>query len=276
VTPRQRGLTRIRATSSSRPDLGELWRFRDLILVLGVRDVRVRYRQTALGVAWVVLQPLLAALVFTFVFRKVAGLSSEGVPYVLFAYSGMLAWGLVSGVVSRMTNSVLTNSQLISKVYVPRLALPLSTIFSSLVDLVVGSVVLVALIAWYGAGTGLAVLLLPVWLLLLVLLGTGVGLCAAALVVRFRDIAHAVGFGLQLVLYGSPVAYATSSLPAAHQAVYSLNPLVGLLDGFRWSLLGTPAPDARVIGWAVAVSVAVFVSGLLVFARRERGFADVI
>jgi lipopolysaccharide transport system permease protein len=259
-------------------NLAEVWEFRDLLLALATRDVKLRYRQTALGAAWVVVQPLIGAGIFSVVFGRVAKLPSDGVPYFLFSYAGLLAWTAFSSTLSKASGSMVGNANLISKIYFPRVILPLSTVFSTLIDFGVALVMMAVLMAVYHVTPHVGLLLMPVLLLLVLLLASGVGLIAAALAVSYRDIQYVLPVLTQFLLYGSPVAYGVSAVPAAVRPLYDLNPLAALLEAFRWSLLGTgggPGLAARV-GVAAAVSVAVFLGGVVVFRRMERRFADVI
>ena len=257
-------------------DARELWDFRDLLFVLGARDVKLRYRQTALGIVWVILQPLIGAGIFSLVFGKVAKLPSEGVPYFLFAYAGFLGWNAFQGTLGRASMCLVQSSHLISKVFFPRLILPLSTVLSTLLDFAVGLAFLLVLWFVYGVTPGPALLLLPVWLVLLQMLALGLGFYAAALTVRFRDVQHALPVLTQFVLYASPVAYAASVVPDSVRPFYMLNPLTGLLEAFRWSLVGSATLDLRHVAYAAVVSIAVFVWGAIAFRRMERQFADVI
>ncbi len=257
-------------------DARELWDFRDLLLVLGARDIKLRYRQTAFGVIWVILQPLIGAGIFSLVFGKVAKLPSEGVPYFLFAYAGFLAWNSFQGTLTKSSMCLVQSSHLVSKVFFPRLILPLSTVLSTLLDFAVGLAFLVVLWFVYGVTPGPALLLLPVWVVLLQMLALGLGFYAAALTVRFRDVQHALPVLTQFVLYASPVAYAASVVPASVRPFYMLNPLTGLLEAFRWSLVGSASLDLRHVAYAAVVSIAVFVWGAIAFRRMERQFADVI
>jgi lipopolysaccharide transport system permease protein len=254
----------------------ELWDFRDLLVVLGARDVKLRYRQTALGVIWVILQPLIGAGIFSLVFGEVAKLPSEGVPYFLFAYAGFLGWNAFQGTLGRASMCLVQSSHLISKVFFPRLILPLSTVLSTLLDFAVGLAFLVVLWLVYDVTPGPALLLLPLWLVLLQMLALGLGFYAAALTVRFRDVQHALPVLTQFVLYASPVAYAASVVPDSVRPFYMLNPLTGLLEAFRWSLVGSATLDLRHVAYAAVVSIAVFVWGAIAFRRMERQFADVI
>lgn len=258
------------------PDLREVWQFRDLCVALGRRDVTLRYRQTILGVVWVVLQPLIAGGLFTVVFGKVAKLPSEGVPYFLFAYAGFIAWSAFQNTISRASGSLLAQSNLVTKIYFPRLVLPISTVLSSAVDFVVGLASLAVLLAISGVTPGIAVLTLPFWVLLLHAVGLGLGTLTAALSVRYRDLQHALPILVQLLLYASPVAYSVQAVPERLRPYFLLNPLSAMLDGFRWSLLGTAAPSAGSVAWAVTGAAIALTVGSLVFAKFERRLADVI
>lgn len=258
------------------PDLAELWAFRDLCIALGKRDVTLRYRQTVLGVIWVVLQPMIAGGVFAVVFGRVAGLQSGTDSYFLFAYAGFVAWSAFQNALSRAAASVIGQSNLVTKVFFPRLVLPISALMSTSVDFGVGLASLLVLMAITGAPVGLAALTLPVWVLLLVALGLGLGTIAAALSVRYRDVQHALPVFVQLLLYASPVAYATMVVPESVRPWFLLNPLTGALDGFRWALLGTAPPGAMSIAVTVGGAAVALVIGAVVFARFERQLADVI
>ena len=277
LTPRKPYLT-IRPTSGWQAiNLRELWQFRDLLTTLAQRDVKLRYRQTSLGVLWVVLQPLLAAGIFSFVFGKVAKLPApHGIPYLVFSYAGLLAWNAFSSTLTKSSGCLLQNSNLVSKVYFPRLALPLSTVFSTLIDFGVALVVMAALMAVNHVVPTLAVLLLPIWLLLIVLLALGVGLYAAALMVSYRDIQYVLPVVTQFLLYASPVAYSATLVPAKYRVVFEVNPLTGLLEAFRWSLLGVGHLPVGAVAYAALVTVTVFVAGAFSFKSMERKFADVI
>jgi lipopolysaccharide transport system permease protein len=262
-------------------DLAELWRFRDLLMSLAARDLRLRYKQTALGVAWVVLQPLMAAGIFSFVFGKLANFPSHGVPYFLFSFAGLLGWNLFSNTVTKTSTCLVGNQPLISKVFFPRLVLPLSVVPSVLVDFAVGAAMLAVLLALCRHAPGTSVLLLPLWMAVLLLLALGVGLWTAALTVSYRDVQHILPVALQALLYASPIAYALSDvlakLPHAWQrCLYLLNPLAAPLEAFRWSVLGVTRPPALPLACAAAGSLAVFLLGAYTFKRMERSFADVI
>ena len=258
-------------------NLPELWQFRDLLTTLAQRDVKLRYRQTSLGVLWVILQPLLAAGIFSFVFGKVAKLPApNGIPYLVFSYAGLLAWNAFSSTLTKTSSCLLQNSNLVSKVYFPRLALPLSTVFSTLIDFGVAFVVMIILMLVNHVVPTLGILLLPVWLLLIVLLALGVGLYASALMVSYRDIQYVLPVVTQFLLYASPVAYSASLVPAKYRLIFEINPLTGLLEAFRWSLLGVGNFPLAAVTYSAIITVVVLVAGAFSFKSMERKFADVI
>lgn len=259
-----------------RPSFSELWDAREVMYRFGQRDLLLRYRQTAIGVVWVVLQPLLAAGIFTIVFGQVADLPSDGVPYFLFSYSGMLAWTFLSSLLSRASGSLVANQALVSKVFFPRALVPLSTLMAALIDLAVALTLGVVLLFVYGVAPGWQVLLLPWWILQLAVLGAGAGLAFAALTVKYRDVTYVLPWFIQIGLYASPVAYALSAVPSSVRAFYTANPVTWLLEGFRWSFLGTSRPPLWQIAAAPAVCVVVAALGMVVFQRYERSFADLI
>lgn len=261
-------------------DLREIWQFRDLLMSLAGRDVKLRYKQTALGVIWVVLQPLLAAGIFSFVFGKLADFPSEGIPYFLFSYAGLLGWNLFAGTLTKSSGCLVGNSQLISKVFFPRLVLPLSTVPSVLVDVGVAAAMMAVLMAIYHVIPGWPIVLLPVWGLLLLGLALGVGLCTAALTVSYRDVQYILPVFTQILQYASPVAFSVafvmSKLSPEWRPYYLLNPLAAPLEAFRWSLLNTTPPPPLAMLYSAGVSVALFLAGAFSFKRMERRFADVI
>ncbi len=268
-------------------ELRETWRFRDLLMSLATRDLKLRYKQTVLGVIWVVLQPLMAAGIFSFVFGKLASFPSDGVPYFLFSYAGLLGWNLFANTLGKTSGCLVGNSQLISKVFFPRLILPLSAIPSVMVDFSVaaGMMLVMMLVSSHTLaathhGFGWPLLLLPVWMLLLLLLSLGIGLCTAALAVSYRDVNYILPVFTQILLYASPIAYGLTQvmqkLTPAQRPFYLLNPLAPTLEAFRWSLLSTSAPPAWSLGLASALSLLIFILGAYSFKRMERKFADVI
>lgn len=254
----------------------EVVEFRDLLVRFAIRDLKLRYRQTALGVVWVVLQPLMSAGVFSFIFGKVANFPSDGVPYFAFSFAGMLAWNVFSGTLNKVSGSLVGNSQLVSKIFFPRLVLPLSMLSSTLVDFGVALILMAVICVIVGVWAGVALVLLPFWLLLVVLLSLGLGLMCAALMVSYRDVGYILPVVAQVLLYGSPVAYGLAALPEGSRRWFQLNPLTGALEGFRWGLLGTARPTTFAVLWSVACAIVVFGAGASVFAKMERKFADVI
>ena len=245
-------------------------------MILAGRDVKLRYKQTGLGVTWVVLQPLVAALIFSLMFGRFAKLPSDGQPYLLFVFSGILVWQYFASVLQRAGNSLITDQRLITKVYFPRLAIPLASTFSALIDLAVGMLVLAVFMGIYSVAPTWRILALPGFVLLTALTATGVSLWLSALNVKYRDFAHATPFLLQVWMFASPVAYATSIVPEKWRVLYSLNPAVAFIEGARWSILGTSALEPRMVVIATAIGVAVFIAGAFFFRRVERGFADAV
>lgn len=259
------------------PRWGELWGSREVAVRLAQRDLIVRYRQTILGVGWVLLQPLVSAGVFTIVFGGVAKLQGpEGIPYFVFSLAGMLAWNLFNGSLGRVSGSMVGNGSLIQKVYFPRLLVPLSSLASLLIDFVVALVLTVVLLVVFRINPGWPVLLLPVWVLLALALGTGIGAAAAAYMVKYRDVGYVLPWFTQVLLYASPVAYTLATVPERLRWIFEINPVTWLLESFRWSLLGTDAPPAWQVAGLVAVTLVVLLLGTLIFQRNEREFADYI
>jgi lipopolysaccharide transport system permease protein len=258
-------------------NLFELWEFRELLLALAARDIKLRYRQTALGIAWVVLQPLLASGILAFVFGVVAGVTRPDRSSVfLFVLAGFIGWSLFSAAFSRASQSLLQHSALISKVFFPRIILPASAIISALVDLAVALVLFFLVAFLSGIPVGWEVGMTPVWLGLLLIVSFGLGLFGAALSVRFRDVQHMSPFFVQILFYASPIAYQTTSVPARWRGLFLLNPLAPLFEGLRWSLLREGQFHLGGTLYALGVSVLVFVLGLMFFRYTEREFSDLI
>ena len=258
----------------------ELWQFRDLLLTLAQRDVKLRYRQTALGAAWVVIQPLLAALIFSFVFGRVAGLPSGQVNYFVFSYAGLLGWSVFNSTLTKASISLVGNANLVSKIYFPRLILPFSSSLGVLLDFGVSFVILLGLLAIYHVGLTAAILTLPLLLLAMWALAMGFGLFAASLMVPYRDVQYIVPVVTQLLLYASPVAMTAAvvaaKVPGWALAIYNANPLVGLMEAFRWACLGSPITAWGPVLYSAVFAVVVLVLGALSFQKMERRFADVI
>ncbi|MCA5892886.1 ABC transporter permease [Isoptericola sp. NEAU-Y5] len=258
------------------PAWRELWESREVLYRFGVRDIVLRYRQTAVGVAWVILQPLAAAGIFAIVFGQVANLSSGNVPYFVFSLAGMLVWNLFNGIVGRSSSSLVANQALVSKVFFPRMLVPLSSVLSVLVDFLVATALFVVLLFVYGINPGWQVLTLPLWVAVAVVFASGIGLAASAVMVKYRDVNYALPWVMQILLYATPVAYTLDSVPRDLLWLFNLNPLTWLLECFRWAALGSPAPPAWQMFGIAGVAVLVFAAGTLVFQKMERGFADVI
>lgn len=257
-------------------DFKSMWQFRDLLLAFAERDIRLRYRQTLLGGIWVILQPLLSALIFAVVFGFIAKMPNQGVPYFLIAFSGMMGWTLFNGNLTRVTPSLIGNGPLIRKIYFPRLLAPLGVVPSVILDFAVSLAVMVVLLVIYRVLPGWGLLLFPFCILILLLLSLGLGLIGASLSVKYRDIQHIVPFVTQLMMYASPVGYSISAVPLWIRPYYMLNPLAAPIDTIRWSFLGVGTPHFGYLGYSFAVSLVVMWFGLIVFRSCEREFADVV
>lgn len=257
-------------------DLGELWSCRELVYFLAWRDVKVRYKQTALGVAWVVLQPLAAMAIFSVVFGRLAQLPSDGAPYPLFVFAGLVPWFYVANATSNASSSLVANTNLISKVYFPRLVVPLAAVLAGLVDLAIGLVLELVLLLAVGVPPSPRLLLLPLLVAVMVLIALGIGIWLSALDVQYRDVRYAIPFLMQLWLFATPVVYSMSGFPERWRAVLGVNPMAGVVESFRWALLGTADLPLGLLGSGSLVAVVLLGTGLLYFRRMERVFADVI
>jgi lipopolysaccharide transport system permease protein len=257
-------------------NLRELWDYRELLYFLVWRDVKVRYKQTAIGAAWAVLQPFLTMLIFMAVFRKFAKVPSDGLPYPIFAYAALLPWSLFAGAVNRSSLSVVGQASVISKVYFPRLMVPVSATVSGLVDFAVAFILLIVMMVWFGIYPAWDILALPGFLLFALGTALAVGLWLSALNVKYRDVTHAVPFLIQLWMFASPIGYPLSVVPERWRLLYSLNPLAGVIEGFRWALLGKQSPDFAAIAVSGTVVAILFCTGMIYFKRMERTFADVV
>jgi len=256
-------------------DFKELWTYRELFWVLTLRDIKVRYKQTVLGVAWAVLQPVLTMLIFTVVFGGLAKIPSDGYPYAIFVFAALLPWTFFANAVSTSSTSLINASNMVSKVYFPRLIIPLSSIGSGLVDLAISTVVLFVLMIWFGVGWSLNLLLIPVLLVAVVFTALGVGTLLSALTVAYRDFRFVVPFLVQIWMYATPVVYPVSLVPEKWQWVLFLNPMTGVIEAFRSAFLDRPF-DLPAIGISLLMSVFIFVCGVAYFERVERRFADII
>jgi lipopolysaccharide transport system permease protein len=256
-------------------DLKEIYLYWELLAFLVWRDVKIRYRQTLLGGAWALLQPFIAMLIFSFIFNRLAHVQSDGPPYKLFAYAGLVPWTFFSASVTQSSNSLIANHQLVSKVYFPRIFIPLGSVLALLLDLALSLCLFAAMMIYYRWPLTPAVLWLPVFLLGAVLAASGTGLILSASNVSFRDVKYAVPFMVQMGLFVTPVIYPVRYVPAKWQALMGLNPMAGVVIGFRHALLGSAA-SWQVIGVSLSMSVVLFVAGLLIFRRMEAKFADII
>jgi lipopolysaccharide transport system permease protein len=257
-------------------DLQAVWQYRELLYFLAWREIKVRYKQTAIGTLWAILQPVLTMAIFTVIFGKFAKIPSDGVPYPLFSYTALLPWGYFAHALSRSGVSLVGDVNLIKKVYFPRLVIPLASAVTPLVDFFLAFIVLLGMMLWFGITPRLEILALPIFLLLALATALSVSLWLAPINVRYRDIRHALPFLVQVWMYASPVAYPVSIVPEQWRLLYAMNPLVGVIEGFRWALLGKASPDFTVmIASTVAVLVLLF-GGIVYFNRMERTFADVI
>lgn len=256
-------------------DLGELWYSRELLYFLTLRDIKVRYKQTLMGVAWVIIQPLTTVLIFTLVFNRFVRLETGSLPYPLFALSGLLLWLFFANAVTNSTHSLVSNANLITKVYFPRMFVPAASVGAGLVDLSVAFLLLIGLCFYYGVGLTLNVLLLPLFILLMALLALGVGLLSAAVTVKYRDLRHALPFVIQLWMFASPVIYPASIVPEKWKWMVLVNPVAGIIEGFRSSLTGRPF-DWIHVALSAAVTLLLLACSVYTFRRFEHTFADVV
>jgi lipopolysaccharide transport system permease protein len=256
--------------------LRELWEYRELLFFLTWRDILIRYKQAVLGAAWALLQPFLTMVVFTVIFGALVGVKSGPVPYALFTIAGLLPWNLFAGALQRSGTSLVSNSNLLTKVYFPRLVMPISGVITGLVDFLIGMCVLAAVMVYYGVTPTWYALLLPLFVILALITSLAVSLWLAALNVLYRDVQYIIPFIIQLGLFISPVIYSPTSVPAGPwRIIYGLNPMAGVLQGFRWALFGG-APPGGLLAIAVAVTTLILIGGFYYFRRMERMFADVV
>jgi lipopolysaccharide transport system permease protein len=257
-------------------NLPDLWRFRDLLRTLAGRDLKLRYRQTGLGIIWDLVQSLVPATIFSMIVGALTKLPGIEFPYFLFAFVGMLGWTTFANTLMKVSGSVVQDSPLMLRVYFPRLILPLATVCSTFVDFGIGLMVLPFVMLWFHRAPSPAIVLLPVWFLLLVALALGVGLYLSAIMVSYRDVKYAVPVLVQFLFYASPIAYPIPALPANIRPYFHLNPLADLLAGMRWSLLGATPPEPRWLVYGVVFTIVMLLIGLITFNRMERRFADVV
>jgi lipopolysaccharide transport system permease protein len=257
-------------------DLRPVWEYRELLYFLVWRDVKVRYKQTAIGAAWAICQPLLTMMIFAVIFGRFAKIPSDNVPYPIFAFAGLLPWTYFSQSIARSGVSVVSDANLIRKIYFPRLIIPASAVIAPLVDFVLSLLILLLMMAWYRVTPNWAVATLPLFICLAVCAALGVSLWLSALNVRYRDVGHAIPFLVQFWMYASPIVYPVSLIPKQWRSLYSVNPMVGVVEGFRWGLLGKESPEFGSIVIGTLVALILFLSGLIFFKRMERSFADIV
>ncbi len=260
--------------------LNDLWEFRELLFFLTWRDIKVRYKQTILGASWAILQPLMTMVVFNVFFKRGAGIGSgTELPYAIWSYSALIAWSFFSSGVTQASNSLVSNSNMIQKIYFPRLTMPLATILSALVDFVLAFLVLLVMLLWFRITPSAHIVALPFFILLAVTSALGLSLWLSAMNVQFRDVRYIIPFLLQLWLFVSPLPYPLSRIPEEWRLLYSINPMASVAEGFRWSILGAQAETVLTVPMVIIssiVALAVFVGGLLYFSRMEKTFADVV
>lgn len=256
--------------------LSELWEYRELLYFLTWRDIKVRYKQTAIGVAWAVIQPFFAMVIFSIFFGQLAKIPSDGIPYPIFAYCALLPWQLFSHALNESSNSLVANQGLITKVYFPRLIIPVAPVLAGLVDFGIAFLVLIGMMLYYGIMPTFAVFTIPLFLILAVATALSVGLWLSALNVEYRDVRYTIPFLTQFWLFATPVAYPSSLVPESWRALYGLNPMAGVVEGFRWALLGKAEGPGTLLVVSVMVVIILFIGGLYYFRRMEKTFADVV
>jgi lipopolysaccharide transport system permease protein len=257
-------------------DLKSVWQYREMLFFLVWRDVILRYKQTAIGAAWVVLQPTINMIIFTVIFSRLARIPSDGIPYPVFAFSALLPWAYFSQALARSSSSVVVNSNLVTKIYFPRILIPLAASIAPAVDLFFSFLILLVLLAWYHIQLTAGILTLPLFLGLAIMTALAVGLWSSALNVKYRDVGNIIPFMIQIWMYASPVIYPVSMIPVKWRLLYSLNPMVGVIEGFRWALLGKQSPDYAVMAVSATVVTALLAGGVVYFKKVERTFAVVI
>jgi lipopolysaccharide transport system permease protein len=264
------------ATRWASIDFRELWEFRELLYFLTWRDIKIRYKQTVLGAAWAIIQPVFMMLVFSLFFGRLAKVPSDGIPYPVFTFCALLPWQLFAHSVAEASNSVVGNQNLITKVYFPRLVIPLSAVLGGLVDFAISFVVLLGLVLWYGIVPGWGIITLPGFVLLAICTALAVGLWLSALSVKYRDVRYLINFLLQFWMFATPVVYSSSIVPEKWRALYGLNPMAGVVEGFRWALLGKSSALGSMLWVSIAVVVIVMIGGVYYFRRMEQEFADIV
>jgi len=256
--------------------LKDIWEYRELLYFLTWRDIKVRYKQTVLGAAWAILQPFLTMVVFSIFFGRLAKMPSDNIPYPIFSYSGLVIWTFFANGVTLSSNSMVTEANTIKKVYFPRLVIPIGAVTSGVVDFILAFIVLLGMMAFYGIIPTASVIWLPLFFLLAFITALGVGFWLSAMNVMFRDVRYVVPFLIQIWLFATPIAYSASLLTGEWRTLYGLNPMVGVVEGFRWALLGVETKPGPMIAVSTCVSIVLLISGAYYFRRTERSFADVV
>ena len=256
--------------------LREIWEYRELFYFLVWRDIKIRYKQTFLGATWALIRPLMGMVVFTILFNKLAGFSVTGVPYLLFTFCGVVAWNFFSEGVTGASQSLLTNANLISKVFFPRVIVPAAAILSGLLDFAIAFSLAIVLMIYFQFAPTLSIVLLPAFIFLTILTSLGIGFWFSSISVQYRDVAHALPYIIQVLFWITPVGYPANKIPASYQVLYWLNPIVCVIEGFRWSMLHTGNMPLSLVLLSCCVSLALFITGLMNFLRMERKFADII
>ena len=257
-------------------ELGALWQYRELLYFLAWRDIKARYAQTVFGIGWAIIQPLFTMVIFTVIFGKFVRMPSDGLPYPIFVYAALIPWTYFAKSVERSGNSLVGEAGIIKKVYFPRLIIPISATLAGLLDFIISFVVLLGMMAWYGFRPNWGMLALPLFLLLILITALSVSLWLSSLNTKYRDIGYVIPFLTQVWMYASPVVYPVSVVPEQWRLLYSLNPMTGVIEGFRWALLGKKSPDFIIMALSMTAVLFIFLGGLIYFKRTERTFADIL
>jgi lipopolysaccharide transport system permease protein len=257
-------------------DWQELWQYRDLFFFLVWRDIKTRYAQSIIGVGWAIIQPVFSMVIFTIVFGNLAKVSSDGVPYAIFSYTGLVPWTYFSGSLTAATSSLISSKNLITKVYFPRLIVPIAPVLGKLIDFGIAMLILFGMMFWFRITPSVTMIALPLLIVLMMITATGLGMWLTALAVQYRDINYAMSFLVQLLMYAAPVVYPASSIPASYRIIYGINPMVGVIEGFRSALLSTTPMPWDFIGVGAIAALLIFLTGIIYYKRMERIFADVV
>ncbi len=258
------------------PKFRELWEFRELLFFFAWRDIKVRYRQTVMGALWAIIQPFFTMVIFSLFFGRLANIPSDGVPYPVFSFAALVPWTFFANALAQASNSLVSNANMVKKIYFPRLALPIATVLAGIIDFALAFVVLLGIMIFYGLVPTVNIIWLPLFALLALVTSIGVSLWLAAMNVQFRDVRYTIPFLTQAWLFVTPIAYPSSMLPESWRIVYGLNPMAGVVEGFRWALLGTDTAPGKMIIISSLVAITVFISGAFYFRRMEQDFADVL